>query len=103
MCDQQHCHVHVALQILEQFENLRLDRHVERGGGFIGNQQLRFIGERHRNHHALPLSARQFVRVGVESTLRFAKTNQLQQFESSLKSLDLRHALMYSQSLADLL
>jgi len=34
-------------------KNLRLNRHVERGGGFVGNQQFGVAGDGHGDHHAL--------------------------------------------------
>ena len=39
--DEQDRHAVFALQVVEQREDLRLDRHVERGGGLVGDQQLR--------------------------------------------------------------
>jgi len=43
-------------QLLEQFEDLQLYRHIQRGGRFIGNQQLGFVGQGHGDHHALTLA-----------------------------------------------
>ena len=51
------------LQFDEQIEDARLDRDVERGGGFVGDQQLRPGRERLRDHHALLHAARQLVRI----------------------------------------
>ena len=53
----------LLLQLGEQLEDLALDRHVERGGRLVGDQQLGLAGQRHRDHHALLLAARQLVRV----------------------------------------
>ena len=39
--DQQHRHADLLLQLAHQLENLRLDRHVERGRRLVGDQQLR--------------------------------------------------------------
>ena len=46
-----------SLQLFHQFENLRPDGHIERGGRLIGDQDLRFARKRHRDHHALPHAA----------------------------------------------
>ena len=35
--DQEHCHLALALPVSQIFENLRLDRHVERCGGFVSD------------------------------------------------------------------
>ncbi|UGA37136.1 hypothetical protein JOS77_23880 [Chromobacterium haemolyticum] len=45
------------LQVRDQLQDLLLDGHVQRGGGFVGNQQLGFAGDRHRDHHPLLLAA----------------------------------------------
>ena len=50
-----------------QREDLRLDRHVERGRRLVGDQQRRVAGHRDRDHHALAHAARQLVRVLVEA------------------------------------
>ena len=56
-------HPHLALQLVEQRQDLRLDRDVERGGRLVGDQQLRPAGERHGDHRALALPARELVRI----------------------------------------
>ena len=43
-------------------EHLRLDRDVERGRRLVGDQQRRVVGERRRDHDALPHAAREAVR-----------------------------------------
>ena len=48
-------HAELVAQVHQQVEHLRLDGHVERGRRLVGDQQLRPAGERHRDHHALPL------------------------------------------------
>ena len=52
------------LKLADQLEDLRLDGDVERGGRFVGDQQLRAAGERHRDHHALAQAAGELVRIG---------------------------------------
>jgi hypothetical protein len=41
----------------QQIQNLRLHRYVERGGGFIRQQQARTAGDRHGDYHALAHAA----------------------------------------------
>ena len=62
--DQQHGHVPLALLLAQQFEDLRLNGHVEGGRRFIGDQQVGGIGQRHGDHHPLALPATELVRVG---------------------------------------
>ena len=58
------------LDRLEQLQDLRLDRHVERGRRLVGDQQLRLARERHPDHHALAHAAGQLVRVLLRTPLR---------------------------------
>ena len=59
-----------ALQLGEQLQDLRLHGDVERRRRLVGDQQVRLVGERHGDHHALALPARQLVRIGAEPLLR---------------------------------
>ena len=53
----------LLLELPDELEDLRLDRHVEGGRRLVGDEQLRLAGERHRDHDALAHAARQLVRV----------------------------------------
>ena len=72
MGDQQQRHAIFGLQVLQQLQDLRLHRHVERRRGLIGNQQIGIIGERHGDHHALALAAGQLMRIVLQSRFRIA-------------------------------
>ena len=63
--DQDQRRVALGDEAAQQVEDLRLDRHVERGRRLVGDQQLRLAGERHRDHRALAHAARKLVRVGI--------------------------------------
>ena len=67
--DQQQAHALLALQVAQQVEDLRLDRHVERRGRLVGDQEVGLGGERHRDHHALLLAAAHAKRVLVDAPL----------------------------------
>ena len=56
--DQQQRQTQFALQALQQAEDLRLHRDIERRRGFVGNQQLRLAHQRHRDHHTLAEATR---------------------------------------------
>ena len=45
------------LDFADQVEDLRLDRHIERGGRLVGDQQFRIARQRHRDHRALAHTA----------------------------------------------
>ena len=53
----------LALQVLHEVEDLRLHRHVERARGLVAHEELGIRGERAGDRDALPLAAREFVRV----------------------------------------
>ena len=61
--DQDHADVELALDAVDQLEDLRLHRHVERGRRLVGDQHVRVVDERHRDHRALAHAARELVRV----------------------------------------
>ena len=102
MGDQQHGHAEALLQVLEQLQDLRLDGDIERGGRFVGDQQVGLVGERHGDHHALALAAGQLMGVGAQALLGLLQAHQVQQFESAGARLRLAHAPMQHQRLADL-
>ncbi len=54
-----------CLQVLEQVDDLRLDRHVERGHRLVGDDELGVDRERARDADALALAAGELVRVAV--------------------------------------
>jgi hypothetical protein len=63
--DQDHAHLPLPRQLLDQVEDLRLDRHVERRRGLVGDDDVRLRTQRQRDHHALPHAAGELVRILV--------------------------------------
>ena len=63
MGDEQHRRAVIALQVADQGQDLLLRGDVERGGGLVGDQELRLQHQRHRDHDALPLAAGKVVRI----------------------------------------
>ena len=55
--DEDHRGAAVAAALAQQFENLRLHGDVERGRRLVGDDEPGAQRERHRDHHALSLSA----------------------------------------------
>ena len=66
--DEDEAHVVLVLQLLEQGHDLGLHRHVEGGGGLVGDEHSRVEGDRHGDHDALTHTAGELVRV-VAGTL----------------------------------
>ena len=78
---EEHAHVVRALQLADQLQDLRLHRHVERGGRLVGDQELRIVGDRDGDHHALALAAGELMRILLEPRLRLGDAHFLQEIE----------------------
>ncbi|GDX02970.1 hypothetical protein ExPUPEC61_00550 [Escherichia coli] len=95
MSDQHQRHVLFLLQLQQQFDDLRLDGHVQRSGRFIGNQQFWSTGNRHGDHHALAHAAGKLMRVNIQTRCRIGNTDQIQQVNRSLTAGTFVAALMH--------
>ena len=100
--DQQHRHAEALLQLAQQLQDLRLDRHVEGGGGLVGDQQIWLAGERHGDHHPLALATRELVGERLEAPRGLAERHQLQQLLRADERLPLGQAPVQRQHLGDL-
>ena len=72
------------LQILEQIDDLRLDRDIERGDRLVADDEARIDGQRAGDADALPLPARElmriaFHRVGSQPDLREDRNHSILQ------------------------
>ena len=63
MADEQHGGAVFPAQILDQIDHCRLDRHIQRRGRFIEDQERGFRHQGHGDDDALLLSARKLMRV----------------------------------------
>ncbi len=100
--DEDHCHVHFVLQEADERQDLRLHRHIERRRRLIGNQQVGAARQCHRDHHALPHSTGELVRVAREHLSRLRDADELehpQRFRNRCRAI---LALMQPDRLADL-
>ena len=59
-----------GVQILEQLDDLRLDRDVERGGRLVGDQHVGLAQQRHGDHDALAHAAAELMRIGGQPRCR---------------------------------
>ena len=91
------------LQILHQVQDLRLDRHVERGNRFVGDDELGIDGKRARDADALALTAREFVR--ITAVIILAQADLFQQFDNALLAIialgDVMDLHAFADDLAD--
>ncbi len=74
----------IALEVADQRQDLLLRGDVERGGRLVGDQQLRFQHQRHRDHDALALAAGEAVRIGGEDALDLGQADLLHHVEDAL-------------------
>ncbi len=58
MGNEQDRHIQLLLQIVEQFQDLSLDGHVQSCRGLVCDQNCGPANQRHGNHRALPKTAR---------------------------------------------
>ena len=77
----------LVAQLADALEDLRLDRHVERGGRLVGDQHARVAREGQRDHHALAHAARELERVGVDALARPRDADPLEQLDRALARL----------------
>ena len=79
--DEQQRHAELGLQRVEQRQDLRLDGDVERGRRLVADQKLRLAGQRHGDHGALALAARELMRIAVDASLRLRDAGAPQQLD----------------------
>ena len=103
MGDEQHRHAGLALQIAEQLQHLRAQRHIQRRGRLIGQQQLGAAGQRHGQHGALALPTRELVRPGLRALRRLRDAGGRQQLNGLRPGGFHRQPLLELQHLGNLL
>ena len=81
-------------QIVQQMEDLGLYGHVQRGGGFIGNNDLRVGEQTHGDHHPLDHAAAESERVVSQLHFRGGQLNLLQCSQRSLFRVGLRQTAL---------
>jgi hypothetical protein len=92
-----------GLELGQKVQDLRLDRDVERRRGLVGDQEVRPVGERHGDHHPLPLPAGKLVRIGAEPRLGVLDADLVQQLEDAVARRLPRQALVDQQAFGQLL
>ena len=77
----------LVAQVAHALEDLRLDRHVERRRGLVGDQHGRVARQRERDHHPLAHAARELVRVVVDALAGARDADPLEQLDRPLARL----------------
>ena len=68
---------------MEEGEDLRLNRHVERGRRLVRDQHFGVVGDCHGDHHPLALAAREFVRIRAHARLRVGNSHEVQKLDGA--------------------
>ena len=84
MGNDQRCCVLRPYELPQQVKHLCLHRHIQPGGRFVGNHQLRLVHQGHGNHHALRHAARQLVRICAVTRLRIRNAHRTQDLNGAL-------------------
>ena len=97
--DEDHGQLHPVLQVDEEVDDLALDRDVQRGDAFVGDDQLRFDRQRPRDPDALALAAAERLRLAAAK--RGVEPDQRQEFVDTSGDLILRHLPVDAQHFGD--
>ena len=100
--DEQNGHAAFVAELAQDFENLSLDRDIERGRWLVGDEQLGIAGQGHRDHHALLLAARHLMRIGIDALFGIGNAHFAEQVDRPLASFGVRDMLMEDDGLGDL-
>ena len=79
--DEEEGELELGARSVEQLEDLRLRGHVERGGGLVGDEHARTVGQRHREQHPLPHAARELMRVVAGAPVGAGDPDLLEQLD----------------------
>ena len=91
------------LRSVDQPQDLRLHRDVERGRRLVGDQHVGLQCQRHRDHHALPHAAGELVRVAAHPALGIRNTHRPQQLDRARQRLLLGDVAVRPDHLGDLI
>nr|GEY81223.1 oligopeptide abc transporter, putative [Tanacetum cinerariifolium] len=94
MGDQQDRRTACPRFLAKQQQDLSLHGHVERRGGFVGNQQLRIAGERQGDHYPLAHAAGQLEGIAVHHLLGVGDVHVAQQSDGFGLGFGLAQALV---------
>ena len=100
--DEQHRRAQASAQILDEFDDAGLHRHVERRRRLVEYQEFGVAQQRHRDHHALLLAARQLVRIGPHHPLGIGQPDRLDHFDRAPLGFGFAHLVVDQRRLHQL-
>jgi hypothetical protein len=101
--DQHDRHLELVLELVQELEDLGLDRDVERRRGLVGDEELRVARQRHGDHDALAHAARELVRVLLHAAVGVGDVHELQHLDRLVHGRPPAQPFMEPQGLGDLL
>ena len=100
--DQYDCRVGLLLEFLQQIEDLRLDRDIERSRRLVGDQNLRPTGKRHGDHDALTHPAGKLMRVVVDALFGGRDRDRTQHLDGPVSGIISCETFMQANGLRNL-
>ena len=97
--DEQQGHAELVLQFVQQAEDRGLDGDVERGGRFVGDEDLRLAGQGDREHHPLAHAAAELVGIVVDPLGGPRDVHHVEQFDGAPAGVPARGALVAAHDL----
>ena len=101
--DEEHRQSEFMAEVVEQVEDLLLDSDVERGGGFVGDEQLRAVDNGHGDHDALAHASGELVRITAGALVGIGNGNVAHAFNSSTARFRFGDAVVREDGFRDLL
>lgn len=85
--DEQNSHSGPLTDPVEQCQDLGLHGDIERGGRFIGDQQIGLVGQRQRDRNTLLLPAGELMRKVIDAALWIRNLHLLEEFDCAGASI----------------
>ena len=101
--DEHDRHAVLVLKSAQQFENLGLYGHVQGRGRLVSQQQARFAGQGHGDHHPLAHPAGKLMGILIQPAARLGDAHAAQGLLGNLDRFAARHLLMQQDRFEDLL
>ena len=94
--------VHLLLDLFDEFQDLCLDGHIQRRGGFITDEHFRIAGQGNGDDHSLTHAARKLMGIILHSFFRLWNTYQIQKLNGPFPGFGFGLFMMVDHSFHDL-
>ena len=100
--DQENGHGKLLFQMSEQIQDLGLNRDIEGGGRFVGDEQPRVTTKGHGDHDPLSHPSGKLVRIRSKALLGKGDPHQMQEFQGLIPGFGGGNLLVPSEGFEDL-